>query len=129
MNQQSLAQHDLTVILHCSMHVPMLIFLPKKHNDLKPCGANISCARLEASAQKKVSIMAGPQFGEVEGHQLLIHEALHGHWTLGQRWHNGLSKCVRMERFTPCHAHLDIWMQPKGNDHKHVAVHVHESST
>ena len=37
MNQQSLAQHDLTVILHCSMHVPMLIFLAKKHNGLKPC--------------------------------------------------------------------------------------------
>ena len=73
---------------HSEIFECLSFFLRSTINDgLKPCGANISCAHLEANNQKKVSIMAGPEFGEAEGQQLLIHKALCGLWILGQRWH------------------------------------------
>ena len=59
--------------------------------------------------------MAGPEFGPLQGHRLIIDKALCGLRSSGQRWHDRFSDCVRSEGFTPCRAEPDIWMRKNGN--------------
>ena len=55
----------------------MMVFLAEL-NGLKLWGTDISSAYLEAVTQKKVCIMTGPEFGELEHHRLKIYKALYG---------------------------------------------------
>ena len=68
--------------------------------------------------------MAGPEFGELAGHHLIVDKALYGLQTSGQRWHDRLAQCMRSEGFTPCCAEPDIWMQPNGKTYEYVAVYI-----
>ena len=53
----------------------MLIFLAEL-NGLPLLATDISSAYLEAFTNEKVTILAGPEFGELEGHRLIIDKAL-----------------------------------------------------
>ena len=101
----------------------LLIFLGEL-NGLKLWGTDISSAYLEAKTKEKVTILAGPEFGELHGHRLIVDAALCGLRTSGQRWHDRFSECMRLEGFEPCVAEPDIWMRPNGDVHEYVAVHV-----
>jgi len=52
-------------------------------NDLDVWAMDIDNAYLEAETQKKVYIIAGPEFGGLKGHMLIIFKALYGLRTLG----------------------------------------------
>ncbi len=45
-------------------------------NHLETWATDIGNAYLEAETQEKVYIIAGPEFGELEGYILVIHKAL-----------------------------------------------------
>jgi len=60
--------------------------------------------------QEKVYIIAGPEFGELEGHTLIIFKALYGLRTSGLHWHERFADCLRDMGFYPCKAEPDIWM-------------------
>ena len=47
-------------------------------NGIEIWGTDIGNAYLEAFTSEKVCIFAGPEFGPLEGHLLLIHKALYG---------------------------------------------------
>ena len=87
-------------------------------------GTNISSAYLEAKTKEKVTILAGPEFGKLQGHRLIVDAALYGLCTSGQRWHNRFAECMRLEGFEPCKAEPDIWMRPNGDIYEYVAVYV-----
>ena len=78
-----------------SLHVVRLIIFLAELNGLKVWQTDVGNAYLEAKTTKKVYAIAGPEFGEKEGHILVVNKALYGLKTSGKHWH---------ERFgDPCH--------------------------
>jgi hypothetical protein len=71
-------------------------------------GANVGNAYLEAKTKEKVYIVAGPEFGPLEGHTLLIDKALYGLRSSGLCWHQRFADVLRDMRFTPSKAEADI---------------------
>ena len=101
----------------------ILIFL-SKFNDLDTWATDIGNAYLEALTKEKVYIVAGPEFGERQGHILVIYKALYGLRTSGLRWHERFADCLRELGFTPCKAEPDIWFRPAGDHYEYIAVYV-----
>ena len=87
----------------------MLLFIDEL-NGIEIWGTGIGNAFLEALTSECVCIVAGPEFGVLEGHLLLIHKAHYGLKSSGARWHDKLSDVLQKEGFVPCKAVLDIWM-------------------
>jgi hypothetical protein len=69
-------------------------------------------------------IIAGPEFGQLEGHYLIIVKALYSLCTSGLRWHECFADCLRNEGFSPCKAEPDIWMRLNGDLYEYVATYV-----
>ena len=63
-----------------------LVFLAEL-NGLEMWATDIGNAYLEAETKEHIYIHAGPEFGELEGHTLVIFKALYGLRTSGLRWH------------------------------------------
>ena len=55
---------------------------------------DIGNAYLEAKTQEKVCIKAGPEFGELEGHLLIIYKALYGLRSSGKVFGDLLADCL-----------------------------------
>ena len=55
----------------------LYIFLAKL-NSMKVLGADIGNAYLEATTKEELYIISSPEFEELQGHILVIHEALYG---------------------------------------------------
>jgi len=94
-------------------------------NDLDIWATDIGNAYLEAETQEKVFIIAGPEFGKLEGHTLIIVKALYGLRTSGLRWHERLADCLRDMGFQLCKAEPNIWMRcNEDNIYEYIAVYV-----
>ena len=93
-------------------------------NGLQVWSTDIGNAYLEAMTSEKVYIIAGPEFGELEGHILVISRALYGLRSSGARWHDKFADCLRDLGFHPCKAEPDIWMREKDGTYEYVAVYV-----
>ena len=76
----------------------MLVFLAEL-NGLETWATDIASAYLEAYTDEKVYIIAGPEFGDLEDHTLIIEKALYGLRTSGQGWHDRLAACLENEGF------------------------------
>jgi hypothetical protein len=57
-------------------------------NQLEIWDTDIGNAYLETFTSEKVYIIAGPEFGEQEGHIIIISRALYGLQSSGARWHD-----------------------------------------
>jgi hypothetical protein len=103
----------------------MVTFLAEL-NGLDLWATDIGNAYLEARSLEKNYIEAGPEFGPLRGHYLIIHKALYGLRTSGLRWHERFSDCLRQEGFSPSKAEPDIWMRlNKETDlYEYIAVYV-----
>ena len=101
----------------------LVIFLAEL-NGLPVWATDITSAYLEAYTSEKVCIKAGPEFGKLEGHWLIIEKALYGLRSSGARWHERLADCLREEGWTPCKAEPDIWMHKQGDHYEYIAVYV-----
>ena len=93
-------------------------------NDLALWATDIGNAYLESVTQEKVYIVAGPEFGELEGHTLIIHKALYGLKSSGLRWHERFADVLREMGFFPSKAERDIWMRHMGDHYEYIAVYV-----
>ena len=91
-----------------------LIFLAEL-NKLDTWATDIGNAYLEAVTCEKLFIIAGPEFGEQQGHTLIIYKALYSLRTSGLRWHNRFADVLRSLGFNPCVAEPDIWMRRDGD--------------
>ena len=101
----------------------MFLFIAELNN-LQVWGTDITSAYLEAFTDEKVCIIAGPEFGKLEGHLLVICKALYGLRSSGARWHERLADCLRNEGFLPCCAEPDIWMRPSDGVYEYISVYV-----
>jgi hypothetical protein len=81
---------------------------------------------LEAKTNEKVYIIAGPEFGEREGHVLLVNKALYGLKTSGKQWHEKFKEVMKDMDFKQCKADLDVWMRPTKDNccYEYVATYV-----
>jgi hypothetical protein len=93
-------------------------------NGLDLWATDISNAYLEAFTMEQNYIVAGPEFGQLEGHYLIIVKALYGLRTSGLRWHERFTDCLCNEGFSPCKAEPDIWMRLNGDLYEYVATYV-----
>jgi hypothetical protein len=70
---------------------------------------------LRLTPLRKLVIVGRPEFGEMEGHILIISKALYGLQTSGLHWHDCFSECLCEMGFAPLKAKPDIWMQCDGD--------------
>jgi Reverse transcriptase (RNA-dependent DNA polymerase) len=75
-----------------------------------------------------VFIIAGPEFGELEGHILVISKVLYGLRSSGARWHDRFADCIMVLGFFPCKSNPDIWMRKNEDIYEYVAVYVDDIS-
>ena len=93
-------------------------------NELEIMSADIGNAYLEAYTKEKVYCVAGPEFGDLAGHTLIIIKALYGLRTSGARFHERLVDTLRDLGFKPSYADPDLWMRDNGSTWDYVCVYV-----
>ena len=103
--------------------IRLVLFLAELNN-LESWSTDIGNAYLEATTKERVYILAGREFGNLEGHILLIKKALYGLRSSGLRWHERLADCLRDMGFFPCKMEPDIWMRDCSNFYEYIAVYV-----
>lgn len=101
----------------------MVLFLAEL-NKLEVWGTDIGNAYLEAYTAEKLYIIAGREFGDWEGHALVISRALYRLRTSSLRWHERFAMVLSEMGFSACKAEPDIWMRDAGNIYEYVAVYV-----
>ena len=69
---------------------------------------------------------AGPKFGELQDHVLVIQKALSGLHSSGKMWHEKFADCMRHLGFFPLKSEPDVWVRRNGDICKHVAVCVND---
>jgi hypothetical protein len=112
-------------VLRCrSLRGLRIITFLANFNGLDLGATDIGNAYLEAFTMERNYIVAGPEFGQLEGHNLIIVKALYGLRTSGLRWHERFADCLRNEGFSPCKAELDIRMRLNGYLYEYVATYV-----
>ena len=87
--------------------IRMVTFLAEL-NDLEIWGTDIGNAYLVSYTSEKVCFTAGAEFGELEGHLLIIVRALYGLKSSGRCWHDRLFEVLRELGFVPSKAEADI---------------------
>jgi hypothetical protein len=78
----------------------MVTFLSEL-NSMELWATDIGNAYLEANTAEKLFIVAGPEFGELEGHMLIISKAWYGLRTSGLCWQEQFSQCLREMGLNP----------------------------
>ena len=103
----------------------LMLFLSEL-NDMETWATDIGNAYLEAVTDEKVYIIAGPEFGPLQGHLLIIFKALYGLRSSGVRWYERFSKVMTAEGFTPCKLEPEIWMRrnKESTHYEYVGVYV-----
>ena len=103
--------------------IRLIVFLAEL-NSLELWGADVGNAYLEAKTKEKVYIVAGPEFGRLEGHTLLIDKALYGLRSSGLCWHQRFADVLRDMGFVQSKAEADIWMRENDGLYEYIAVYV-----
>jgi hypothetical protein len=93
-------------------------------NGLHVTGGDVGNAYLEAKTQEKVCFRAGPEFGPLEGHMLVIDKALYGLRSSGSRWHAKFASTLYALGFVPTYADPDVWIRDAGDCYEYIVVYV-----
>jgi Reverse transcriptase (RNA-dependent DNA polymerase) len=92
-------------------------------NKMEFWGTYIENSYLEATTKEKVDIIGGPEFGELEGHTLVVYKALYGLRSSDLCWHQRFADVLLSLSFTPCMIENDLCMHPKKSV-QYIAVYV-----
>ena len=107
------------------MDTVRLGFMIAALNKLLACAGDVGNAYLNARTKERVYIIAGPEFGDLEGRILLIIGALYGLQTSGAQFHEHLSAILRTLLFYPSKADPDLWMRKTAdNTYEYIAKYV-----
>jgi hypothetical protein len=107
------------------METVRLGFLLAEMNGLKVCAADISSAYLYSKTRERRYIIAGPEFGELEGEKLVIDKGLYGLRTSSARFHEHLACKLRKMGYTPSKADSDFWIKRHQDGHyEYIANYV-----
>ena len=69
---------------------PQIAMFLAELNDLQLWGADVGNAYLQALTKEKLYIVAGPEFEELQGHVLVMYNALYGTRSGGAWWYDKL---------------------------------------
>jgi len=103
--------------------VRLVTFLAELNN-LELWGTDVGNAYLESYTKEKVCIIAGSEFGEREGHLLIIRRALYGLRSSGARWHDCFHDVLRSMGWSPCKMEPDVWMKRVDDHYEYIAIYV-----
>jgi hypothetical protein len=107
------------------METVRLGFLLAEMNGLKVCAADISSAFLYSKTRETRYIIAGPEFGDLEGEKLVIDKGLYGLRTSSARFHEHLASKLRKMGYTPSKADTDLWIKRHPDGHyEYIANYV-----
>ena len=101
----------------------MVTFLAEL-NELELWSTDVGNAYLESYTSEKICIIAGAEFGELEGCTLRIRKALYGLKSSGRCWHDRLHDVLRELGWTPSKSDSDIYMRDCGDHYEYIAVYV-----
>ena len=103
----------------------MVVFLSQLDN-LEIWGADVNNAYPEAYTDEKLSIIAGPEFKDLQGHFLIMVKALYETHSGGARWHDRLFDILQELSFKPSQVDHDVWTRPEpgGTCYEYIAVYV-----
>ena len=101
-----------------------IVLLAAELNGLQVHQADVGNAYLEAKTKEKVYIVAGPEFGALEGHTLVIDRALYGLKSSGARWHDRFADTLRQMKFQPSKADTEVWMRRNIDKWEYICVYV-----
>jgi hypothetical protein len=107
-----------------SLRGTRLLTFIAEHNRCECWVTDIGNAYLESYTQEKVFIIAGPEFGELAGHTLVVSKALYGLKSSALRWRERLSDVLLEMGFKPTLAEADIWMRDCGDHYEYISVYV-----
>jgi Reverse transcriptase (RNA-dependent DNA polymerase) len=93
-------------------------------NGLDTAVGDVGNAYLEAYTKEKVYFVAGPEFGPLAGHSLIIVKALYGLRSSGARYHERFADTLRDMNFFPSKADPDVWMRDCGTHYEYMCVYV-----
>jgi hypothetical protein len=93
-------------------------------NNLQVCPAHVGNAFLYGKTREKVYVIAGPEFGDDAGKQMIIDKGLYGLRTSGARFHEPLSAKLRNLGFVPSKADDDLWIRPQADHYEFIATYV-----
>ena len=86
--------------------------------------ADIAQAYLEANTREKLYVLAGPEFGELEGHYLIMEKGLYGTHSGGFRFAEHLADVLRDMGWTQSKADPAVWMHRFGDKWGHIVTWV-----
>ena len=106
-------------------YLKLSIFLGKLNN-LELWGEDIGNAYLEVPTEKKLYIVAGPEFEDWEGYILTFSKALYGLKSSGKRWAETAHDILKDMNFIPSRADQCTWLKKnvKLNLYEYIAVYV-----
>ena len=93
-------------------------------NNMRIGAGDIGNAYLTALTKEQVFIIAGPEFGDLAGHILVVYKALYGLRTSGARFHESLADTLRDMGFVQCRSDPDLWMRDIGSKYEYICVYV-----
>ena len=93
-------------------------------NDLQLCAADIGNAYLTSKTREKLAIIAGPEFGDLEGHTLMLVKALYGTRTGGNRFAEKLADDLLDLGFFQSLYDPAIWMRDCGDHYEYLCTWV-----
>ena len=95
-----------------------------KLNNMKVWAADIDNAYLEATTKKMLYRVVGPEFEEIQRHQLVIHKTLYCLKSSGLRWSQRIHDIMLEPNFMPCKADPCVWLRGMRGKYKYIAIYV-----
>jgi len=95
-----------------------------EHNDISLLALDIGNAYLEAYTKEKVCFIAGPEFGDLAGHLLIIVKAQYGLKSSGARFHEKCADTLSGLGFERTYADPDVWIRDAGLVYEYVCTWV-----
>ena len=89
-------------------------------NGLDLCQGDVSNACLESCCTALLCFIAGPEFGQFEGHTMLVIKALHGLHESGKNWATKFGAIMKEEGWEISKADPKAWMKRLDDHCEHV---------
>jgi hypothetical protein len=99
-------------------------FVLARHNGLLCCAADVGNAFLYGRTREKVYIIAGPEFGPLQGQRLIVDRSLYGLRSSAARFHEHFAAKLRGMGFRPSYADADFWVKDCGDHYEYIATYV-----
>jgi hypothetical protein len=105
--------------------VRTILALTAMDEDLKVVAADIGIAFLYGKNKEKTMIRAGLEFGQQSGKLLIVEGGWYGHKTAAPTFHSHVLAQLRLLRFHPSKADLDLWIRKKDDgSYEYLASYV-----